>query len=109
MKTYIVANTRSGFDTVVRSMELDRRDVVRIRQVQDVRGLSLQREQVLYAHDAFAIPDAHELAAHLDLAFERGRQQSQDDKRTHRLTVTVDGDVVGTRMVTARQAKDALG
>lgn len=108
MKTYIVANSHTAFDAVVRDRQLHRPDAVRIRSARDVRGLSLQRDQVLYARDAETIDNYREVAVALDLAFAMGT--SQDDKRTHRLTITdLDGGVVGTRMVTARQAKDALG
>lgn len=110
MKTYIVANSHRAFDNVVRTQNIHRPDAVRIRSIQDTRGLSLQPDQLLYAEDAYAIPDAGEMAHYLDLALERGRARSQDDQRTHRLTITdLDGGVVGTRLVTARQAKDALG
>lgn len=108
MKTYIVAPTHTAYDATIRERDIHRPDAVRIRSARDVRGLSLERGQVIHAYGAHQLPDYSEILVALDLAFAMGT--SQDDKRTHRLTITdLDGGVVGTRMVTARQAKDALG
>lgn len=110
MKTYIVAQSHAAFDAVIRSMGIDRRDVVRIRTVEDTRGLTLQSEQVIYADGCGLMPDLDEIKHYLELALLRGESRSEDDKRTHRLTVTdINGGFIATRMVTARQAKDALG
>lgn len=110
MKTYIVAHSRSGFDAVVRELGINRQDAVRIMNGSGARGLSLQREQVKYAYDAHLIPDIDDIEHALDAAVIHWEARSRDDQRTHRLTITdLEGGVIGTRMVTARQAKDALG
>ena len=110
MKTYIIAHTHRAFDAVVKDYEIPRREAARIRTASDVRGLSLQREQVIDAYEAHLLPDYSDILKALEAAYVRGKTTSADDKRTHRLTITdLDGEVVGTRMVTERQAKDALG
>lgn len=110
MKTYIVAHTHMAFDITIRDMKIHRPDAVRIRSIQDTRGLALQPGQVIYADGWNLIPDAEEIQHYLDMALERGTARSQDDQRTHRLTITdLLGNTIGTRLVTARQAKDALG
>lgn len=110
MKTYIIAHTHTAFDAIVKDYEIPRREAVRIRSVNDVRGLSLQREQVIDADGAHLLPDYGDILQSLEAAYLRGKTTSADDKRTHRLSITdLLGNVIGTRLVTERQAKDALG
>lgn len=110
MTSYIIAHTHAAYDAVIRDLNLDRRSVKRIRDVNDVRGLALERGQVLYADGAHLIPTYSEILQALELAYIRGETTSADDKRTHRLSITdLLGNTIGTRLVTERQAKDALG
>lgn len=110
MKTYIVAATHTAYDATLRDMKIHRPDAVRIRSVQDTRGLALQHGQIIYADGWNLMPDAEEIQHGLDMALERGAVRSQGDNRTHRLTITdLLGNIIGTRLVTERQAKDALG
>lgn len=110
MKTYIVAPTHAAFDATIRERDIHRPDAVRIRRAEDVRGLTLERGQVIQAYGSHLLPDYSDVLAALDVAYLRGGATSADDKRTHRLTITdLDGNTIGTRLVTERQAKDALG
>lgn len=110
MKTYIVAATHTAYDATIRDMKIHRPDAVRIRRAEDAHGLILQPGQTIYADGWNLMPDAEEIQHYLDLALEMGAARSQGDQRTHRLTITdLLGNTIGSRLVTERQAKDALG